>query len=78
VKWLLARLTPRTIGPDKINQLRHVRFLKDPAAIPQLMNQHKALIAPKFEKVLEIFDREAGECSWRELDPAERRLLHQP
>ena len=32
VKWLLARLTPRTIGPDKINQLRHVRFLKNPAA----------------------------------------------
>ena len=60
VKWLLARLTPRTIGPDKINQLRHVRFLKNPAGVPQLMNQHKALIAPKFEKVLEIFDH-----SWR-------------
>jgi len=57
VKWLLARLTPRTIGPDKINQLRHVRFLKNPAGIAQLMNQHKALIAPKFEKVLEIFDQ---------------------
>jgi DNA-binding transcriptional MocR family regulator len=55
VKWLLARLTPRTIGPDKINQLRHVRFLKSPAGISQLMNRHKALIAPKFNKVLEIF-----------------------
>jgi DNA-binding transcriptional MocR family regulator len=55
VKWLLARLVPRTIGPDKINQLRHVRFLKEPAAIPQLMNRHRSLIAPKFEKVLEIF-----------------------
>jgi len=58
VKWLLARLTPQTIGPDKINQLRHVRFLKTPEAITQLMNQHKALIAPKFEKVLEIFDQQ--------------------
>ena len=57
VKWLLARLTARTIGPDKINQLRHVRFLKNPAGIPQLMKQHKALIAPKFEKVLQIFDQ---------------------
>jgi DNA-binding transcriptional MocR family regulator len=28
VKWLLARVTPRTIGPDKLNQLRHVRFLR--------------------------------------------------
>jgi DNA-binding transcriptional MocR family regulator len=57
VKWLLARFTPRTIGPDKINQLRHVRFLKDGAAIEDLMNGHKSLIAPKFRKVLDIFDK---------------------
>jgi DNA-binding transcriptional MocR family regulator len=55
VKWLLARFTPRTIGPDKINQLRHVRFLKDGAAIQDLMNGHRSLIAPKFRKVLDIF-----------------------
>jgi DNA-binding transcriptional MocR family regulator len=58
VKWLLARLTPRTIAPDKINHLRHVRFLKNPAGITQLMCRHRALIAPKFEKVLEIFDQQ--------------------
>jgi DNA-binding transcriptional MocR family regulator len=56
VKWLLARLTPRTIGPDKINQLRHVRFLKDENGIMQLMDHHRAIIAPKFQKVLNIFD----------------------
>jgi DNA-binding transcriptional MocR family regulator len=56
VKWLLERLTPRTIGPDKANQLRHVRFLKNEDGILALMDQHRALIAPKFEKVLEIFD----------------------
>jgi len=56
VQWLLARLTPRTIGPDKINQLRHVRFLKNEAGILQLMDRHRALIAPKFHKVLETFD----------------------
>jgi DNA-binding transcriptional MocR family regulator len=55
VKWLLARFTPRTIGPDKINQLRHVRFLKNEAGILQLMDKHRALIAPKFHKVLDIF-----------------------
>jgi len=55
VKWLLARLTPRTIGPDKVNQLRHVRFLKDEAGITKLMDRHKALIAPKFQKVLDVF-----------------------
>lgn len=55
VKWLLARLTPRTIGPDKLNQLRHVRFLKDEAGILRLMEKHRALLAPKFQKVLEVF-----------------------
>ncbi len=60
VSWLLARLTPRTIGPDKINQLRHVRFLKDEAGILQLMERHKALIRPKFQKVLEIFSEKLG------------------
>lgn len=57
VKWLLARLTPRTIGPDKLNQLRHVRFLKDEAGILRLMDQHRALLAPKFQKVREIFSQ---------------------
>ena len=56
VKWLLARMTPQTIGPDKINQLRHVRFLKNEEGILQLMDRHRALIAPKFQKVLDIFN----------------------
>jgi DNA-binding transcriptional MocR family regulator len=56
VKWLLDRLTPRTIGPDKVNQLRHVRFLKNEGEILTLMDRHRALIAPKFKRVLEIFD----------------------
>jgi DNA-binding transcriptional MocR family regulator len=55
-KWLLARLTPRTIGPDKINQLRHVRFLKNEEGILELMERHRSLIAPKFQAVLDIFD----------------------
>ena len=58
VKWLLARMAPRTIGPDKINQLRHARFLKDAAGVLALMEKHKALLAPKFDRVLEIFERE--------------------
>lgn len=55
IKWLLARLTPRTIGPDKINQLRHVRFLKNAEGILQLMERHRVLLAPKFQKVLHTF-----------------------
>ena len=67
VKWFLERLTPRTIGPDKINQLRHVRFLEDNAAILRLMDRHRSVIAPKFQKVLDIFDEKlAGipDVSW--------------
>lgn len=56
VKWLLARLQPRTIGPDKINQWRHVRFLKDAAGLERLMDRHRAIIAPKFQQVLDVFD----------------------
>jgi DNA-binding transcriptional MocR family regulator len=56
VKWLVDRLTPRTIGPDKINQLRHVRFLADGAGIEALMERHRAIIAPKFQSVLDVFD----------------------
>jgi len=55
VRWLLARMTPQTIGPDKLNQWRHVLFLKNEAGIWALMERHRALIAPKFQKVLEIF-----------------------
>ena len=67
VKWLLDRLTPRTIGPDKVNQLRHVRFLKNEEGIHALMDRHRALIAPKFEKVLQIFDAKLSgvpDASW--------------
>jgi DNA-binding transcriptional MocR family regulator len=56
VRWLLARLTPRTIGPDKINQLRHVRFLKNHAGILRLMEKHRGSIAPKFQRVLDVLD----------------------
>lgn len=63
MKWLLERLTPRTIGPDKVNQLRHVRMLKNEAGILALMDKHRAIIAPKFEKVLQVFDEELGDIA---------------
>ena len=67
VQWLLAKLSPQTIGPDKLNHLRHVRFLADDAAIHRLMDRHRALIAPKFEKVLEVFAEKltgVSDVSW--------------
>jgi DNA-binding transcriptional MocR family regulator len=67
VKWLLERLAPRTIGPDKINHLRHVRFLKDNEGITRLMDRHRAVIEPKFQKVLDIFAEKlsgVADVSW--------------
>jgi DNA-binding transcriptional MocR family regulator len=58
VRWFLERLSRRMIGPDKINQLRHVRFLKNEAGILELMDRHRSVIAPKFRKVLEVFELE--------------------
>ena len=48
----------QTIGFDKINQLRHVLFLKDKAHTLALMKQHAAILAPKFHAVLDALDKE--------------------
>ena len=48
-----ARMGVQTIGHDKINQLRHVKFLKDADGIAEHMAKHAAIIRPKFELVLE-------------------------
>jgi aspartate/methionine/tyrosine aminotransferase len=49
--WYLARAFKRTIGSDKLNQLRHVRFLKNEAGLMHHMDRHRALLAPKFAAV---------------------------
>jgi aspartate/methionine/tyrosine aminotransferase len=62
-----AHLAFQTIGPDKVNQLRHVRFLRDPATIAAHMEQHAALLQPRFECVLATLERELGDAdmgSW--------------
>ena len=46
-----------TIGPDKVNQLRHVRFLKDMDGLRALMQQHRAILQPKFELVLSHLEK---------------------
>ncbi len=51
-------MTIQTIGYDKINQLRHVRYFKDFNGIREHMKKHAALMRPKFEAVLSVLDRE--------------------
>ncbi|HVI28475.1 aminotransferase class I/II-fold pyridoxal phosphate-dependent enzyme [Hansschlegelia sp.] len=59
-KWYVARASKRTIGPDKLNQLRHVRFLKDEAGLIAHMDKHRALLAPKFSAVTEALEARLG------------------
>lgn len=53
-------MTIQTIGFDKVNQLRHVRYFKDGAGIAAHMEKHAALLRPRFELVLETLERELG------------------
>jgi DNA-binding transcriptional MocR family regulator len=61
VDWWQQRVSVRTIGPDKLNQLRHVRFLRDRAGLERLMERHRALVSPKFAAVAAAFDEQLGD-----------------
>ncbi len=50
----------QTIGPDKLNQLRHVRFFKNMAGIENHMKKHAAILKPKFEAVQNALEMELG------------------
>ena len=54
------QLKVQTIGHDKVNQLRHVRFFKDIYGMTEHMKKHAAILRPKFEAVEEIFEEELG------------------
>ena len=61
------RMGVQTIGHDKLNQLRHVRFLKDAEGLAAHMAKHAAILRPKFELVnrkLEESLADVGGCSW--------------
>lgn len=55
VAWLLKQMARRSIGPDKVNHLRHVALLKNEAGLLALMAQHAKILKPKFEAVDTIF-----------------------
>ena len=63
------QLTIQTIGHDKINQLRHVRFFKDINGLKEHMRKHAEFMRPKFEAVEEVLEKELGGLgigSWTE------------
>jgi len=59
-EWVRNRLRFQTIGPDKINMLRHVLYFKDMQGILDHMDRHAPIIAPKFQAVQVILERELG------------------
>ena len=60
IRRLAKLMSFQTIGPNKLNQLCHVRFFKDVANIQAHMKKHAALLRPKFDLVLEILQTELG------------------
>ncbi len=58
--YIREGMTVRTIGYDKVNQLRHVKYFKDIDGIREHMKKHADIIRPKFEAVLQVLDREIG------------------
>ena len=58
MEYIKKQISFQTIGPDKINQLRHVRFFKNMAGIENHMKQHAAILKPKFDAVDTILEKE--------------------
>ena len=69
IAWYLQYAGKKSIGPDKVNQLRHLRFLRDADGVRRHMLRHQQLLAPKFALVLDILDKRLSEskiASWTE------------
>ncbi len=55
-----SRMTVQTIGFDKLNMLRHVRYFKDANGVREHMKLHAELLRPRFELVLSMLESELG------------------
>lgn len=65
IAWFRRHSAAQTIGPDKINQLRHVRLLKSADDVRRHMRAHRAIVEPRFAAVLAILERRlTGVATW--------------
>ena len=55
--WVRESIAYQTIGPDKLNQLRHAKAFPDFASVRAQMEKHRAIIAPKFKAVIDCFEK---------------------
>src|SRR5262249_15529126 len=60
VAGYVARTGTRTSGGDKVNQLRHVRALRDTEGLLALMDRHREIVGPKFAAVADAFETHLG------------------
>ncbi|RCW65138.1 aminotransferase class I/II-fold pyridoxal phosphate-dependent enzyme [Pseudorhodoferax soli] len=60
LEWYARHAGVRSIGPDKLNQLRHVHLLRNHSGLLEHMNGHRAILAPKFALVEESLRRHLG------------------
>lgn len=67
IDWITRQMTIQTIGHDKINMMRHVKFFGDFDGMKAHMKKHAALLRPKFAAVLNSLESELGStgiASW--------------
>ncbi|MDT5210150.1 MAG: hypothetical protein QOF67_2565 [Mycobacterium sp.] len=67
IAWYLQYAGKKSIGPDKVNQLRHLRFFGDSDGVRLQMRRHQQILAPKFALVQQILSDRLGEskvASW--------------
>ncbi|MCV6987056.1 aminotransferase class I/II-fold pyridoxal phosphate-dependent enzyme [Mycobacterium shinjukuense] len=61
IAWYLQYAGKKSIGPDKVNQLRHLRFFGDADGVRLHMLRHQQILAPKFALAAEILDQRLGD-----------------
>ena len=64
VAWLRKHRSTSTIGPDKLNQLRHVKFFKDIGGLRAHMVKHAEILKPKFDLVDSVLTEALGARAW--------------
>ncbi len=64
ISYMEKLMGVQMISFDKVNQLRHVRYLKDKEHTLAIMQRHAAVLAPKFRTVLDILSREIAPCGF--------------
>ncbi|MBR4864681.1 MAG: aminotransferase class I/II-fold pyridoxal phosphate-dependent enzyme [Oscillospiraceae bacterium] len=67
IAYFTKLFTAQMISYDKVNQLRHVKYLKDKATTIEIMKRHAAILGPKFAVVADMLEKEIkplGFASW--------------